>query len=130
LLCVASGIAFGTAPALRATRVDLSDTMKETGRGISGSRSWLSKTLLGLQVAISLVVLIGAGLFLRTLQNLRSVDPGFNPQNLVVFNVNPRLNGYDATRISSLFEALTQNLKTIPGVRGVAHSSDTLLSGN
>jgi predicted permease len=130
LLCLATGIAFGTAPALRATRVDLSGAMKENSRSVSGSRSLLSKALLGIQVAISLVVLIGAGLFLRTMQNLRNVDVGFNTQNLVVFNVTPRLNGYDAARSVILYDALQQNLKAIPGVRGVARSSDMLLSGN
>jgi predicted permease len=130
LLCIATGIAFGTAPALRATRVDLSGAMKEMSRSISRSRSTLSKSLLVVQVAISLVVLIGAGLFLRTLQNLRDVEVGFNTQSLVVFNVNPRLNGYDTVRVTSLYDQLHQNIKALPGVHAVAHSGDTLLSGN
>ena len=77
-LCLMTGIAFGLFPALRATRVDLSGSMKETSRNVTRSRTFLSKSLLVVQVAISLVVLIGAGLFLRTLHNLRNVEVGFN----------------------------------------------------
>src|SRR5688572_21601695 len=79
-LCLLTGVAFGLVPALRATRVDLSGSMKETSRSVTRSRTLLSKSLLVTQVAISVAVLIGAGLFLRTLYNLRSVDVGFNTQ--------------------------------------------------
>lgn len=82
-LCLLTGVAFGLVPALRATRVDLSGSMKETSRSVTRSRTLLSKSLLVTQVAISVVVLIGAGLFLRTLYNLRSVDVGFTTQNVV-----------------------------------------------
>src|SRR5262249_29004649 len=93
-VCLLTGIAFWLAPALRATRIDLSGSMKETSRSITRSRTVLTKSLLVVQVAISVVVLVGAGLFLRTLQNLRQVQVGFNIQNLVIFSVSPRLNGY------------------------------------
>src|SRR5204863_8796838 len=71
-----TGVVFGVAPALRATAMNVSATLKETSRSVVGSRSVLSRVLLVLQVAISLVLLIAAGLFLRALQNLRSVDVG------------------------------------------------------
>ncbi len=90
-----TGLIFGVAPALRATGMSVSTALKENSRGVVGSRSLLSRLLLVVQVAISLVLLVGAGLFLRTLQNLRHVDVGFNPQNLVIFRVNPQLNRYD-----------------------------------
>ena len=89
-LCLATGIAFGFFPALRATRIDLSASMKENSRSVIRSRTVLSKVLLVVQVAISVLVLIGAGLFLRTLQNLRNVQVGFNTQNLVIFGLQPR----------------------------------------
>src|SRR5213079_3214359 len=89
-----TGIIFGIAPALRATRVNVSAALKETSRTVAGSRSVLGKALLVVQVAISLVLLIGAGLFLRTVQNLRSVNVGFNANNLILFRVDPRLNRY------------------------------------
>ena len=72
-----TGVMFGLIPALRATQVDLASAMKENSRSVVGSRTWLSKALLVTQVAVSVVLLIGAGLFVRTLQNLRSVDVGF-----------------------------------------------------
>src|SRR6185436_2951602 len=83
-----TGIVFGIAPALRGTSMNVSSALKETSRGVVGSRSMLGRSLLVLQVAISLVLLIGSGLFLRTLSNLRHVDVGFNPENLLLFRVN------------------------------------------
>jgi putative ABC transport system permease protein len=82
------------------------------------------------QVALSLVLLTGAGLFLRTLDNLRAVDVGFNPQNLVLFNVNPRLNGYDEQRSGALYQQMQERLAAVAGVRGVALSNPALLSGS
>jgi predicted permease len=129
-LCLATGVAFGLVPALRATRIDLSGSMKEGSRSIIRSRTVLSKALLVVQVAISLIVLVGAGLFLRTLQNLRDVDAGFNTRNLIVFGVNPRMNAYEAVRVADLYDRLTQELSEIPGVTAVSHSQSTLLSGS
>src|SRR5262249_54855015 len=89
-----TGNLFGVAPALRGTGMNVSAALKETSRSVAGSRSLLSKGLLVVQVAISLMLLVGAGLFLRTLQNLRRVDVGFNPERLVLFRLNPSLNRY------------------------------------
>jgi predicted permease len=124
-----TGVAFGLAPALRATRVDLA-AMKEQSRSVVGSRSFVGKALVIVQVAVSLVLLIGAGLFLRTVQNLRQVDVGFNPHNLVVFRVNPQLNRYDETRIFGLYAEMLDRIGTLPGVRSAALSQPGLLSGN
>ena len=77
---------------------------------MTGSRTLLNRSLLVIQVAISLVLLIGAGLFLRTVDNLRRVDVGFNPNNLVIFRVNPQLNGYEQTRIASLYDQMGQRM--------------------
>ena len=125
-----TGIVFGIGPALRGTGMNLSSTLKETSRSVVGSRSILGKSLLIAQVAISLVLLVGAGLFLRTLQNLRHVDVGFNPQNLLLFRVNPQLNRYDEARIGTLYRDLMERIGTVPGVRGVAMSQPALLSGS
>ena len=84
--------------------MNVNSALKETGRSVVGSRSALGKSLLIVQVAISLVLLVGAGLFLRTLQNLRHVDVGFNPQNLLLFRVSPQLNRYDEKRIAALYQ--------------------------
>ena len=125
-----TGILFGLAPALRATGVNVSDALKQTGRSVAGSRSILSKGLLVVQVAISIVLIVGAGLFLRTLNNLRHVDVGFNPQNLLLLRINPQLIRYDAKRTSTLYNDLLQRIAAVPGVRGAALSNPALLSGS
>ena len=127
---MATGIVFGLAPALRATATNVSTTLKTTSRGVAGSRSVLGRSLLVAQVAISLVLLIGAGLFLHTLQNLRHVDVGFNPRQLVLFRVNPQLNRYEAARITTLYTEMLGRLREVPGVRAVALSQPALLSGS
>jgi predicted permease len=127
---VATGVAFGLIPALRATKVDLAGAMKEGGRSVTSTRSWLSKGLLVVQVAISVVLLVGAGLFLRTLGNLRSVEVGFNPNNLMMFRVNPSLNRYSPERIAELFRQIKTELSSLPGVTSVAYTRVALLSGS
>jgi predicted permease len=125
-----TGIVFGIAPALRGTRMNISSTLKETSRSVVGSRNLLTKSLLIVQVAISLVLLVGAGLFLRTLHNLRHVDIGFNPQNLLLFRVNPQLNRYDDARIGMLYRQMVERIGSVPGVQAVAMSQPALLSGS
>ena len=125
-----TGLLFGIAPALRGTGMNVNSALKETSRGVVGSRSVLSKILLVVQVGMSLVLLVGAGLFLRTLSNLRHVDVGFNPQNLVLFRVNPALNRYDEKRMTALYRDMLERLGTVPGVRGAAMSQPALLSGS
>jgi predicted permease len=129
-ITVLTGIVFGIAPALRATGVNLNDVLKQGSRSVAGSRSALSKSLLVVQVAISLVLLVGAGLFLRTLTNLRQVDVGFNPRNLLLFRINPQLNRYDEKRMSALYTQLLERISSVPGVRAVALSNPALLSGS
>jgi predicted permease len=127
---VVTGIVFGIAPALRATSLNVSAALKETSRSIAGSRSLLTRGLLVLQVAVSLVLLIAAGLFLQTLNNLRHVDVGFNTQNLVVFRVNPALNRYDDKKSNAVIEEIATRLKGVAGVRAVGVSSVPLLANN
>jgi predicted permease len=124
-----TGVVFGIAPAVRVTGTSANDALKDTSRSVTGSRTLLSKSLLVVQVAISLVLLIGAGLFLRTVDNLRQVDVGFNPRSLVLFRVNPQLNGYDPPRIASLYDQMVQRLLAVPGVQAVTLSNPPLLSG-
>jgi predicted permease len=127
---VVTGIVFGIAPALRATSLNVSAALKETSRSIAGSRSVLTRALLIVQVAVSLVLLIAAGLFLRTLSNLRHVDVGFNTQNLVIFRVNPALNRFDDRKTHTVIDDITTRLKGVAGVRAVGVSSVPLLAGN
>jgi len=125
-----AGVAFGIIPALRATRIDLAGVMKETSRSVMGSRTYLSRGLLVVQVAISIVLLVGAGLFLRTLQNLRQVDVGFNSANLLMFRLNPALNGYDAMKTRQVFREVQDSLLGLAGVQSVALANPPMLSGS
>ena len=125
-----TGVMFGIAPALRAAGMNVNATLKETSRSVAASRSVLSRVLLVLQVAISLVLLIAAGLFLRTLQNLRNVDVGFDTRNLVVFRISPMLNQYDDARTRGLYAQMLERLRSLPGVRSVALSNHPLLGGS
>jgi predicted permease len=130
-LSIATGILFGIAPALRSTRIDLTPALKESGRGTSGvSRSVLSKSLIVAQVAMSLVLLIGAGLIIRTLHNLQSIDAGFNRHNLLLFQLDPYLLGYKGERLTSLYKQVFERIETIPVARSVTFSRNALLSGS
>jgi predicted permease len=130
LLSLVTGAVFGIAPALRATDVSVHDTLKASGRSVIGSRRLLSRALLVLQVALSLVLLVGAGLFLTTLSNLRKVDVGFDTRNLLLFRVDPRLNQYDQARIADLYARLLERLRAVPGVRNASLSQPGLLTGS
>ncbi len=130
LVTALTGIVFGIMPALRATRLNVSAALKDSSRTVISSRSLLGKSLLVVQVAISLVLLIGAGLFLRTLQNLRTVDVGFNPRNLVMFNLNPGLLHYDEARYRPFYTRLLEELRTTPGVRAATLTNVMLISGS
>ncbi len=128
-LSLATGIVFGLVPALRATRVDLMPALKDSVRSSSlNSRSWLSKSLVVAQVAMSLLLLVGAGLFVRTLVNLERVETGFNARNLLLFTVEPKLIGYKEERLTNLYRQMTEHIEAVPGVRTVTFSRMPLLS--
>lgn len=130
LAAVLTSLFFGALPALRATDVDVNAGLKESARSIAGRRSILARTLLVVQVALSLVLLVGAGLFLQTVHELRRVDVGFDSDNLLLVRISPRLGGYDQPRATDLYRTLLERLEAIPGVRGVALSQPALLSGS
>ncbi|HEV2665860.1 MAG TPA: ABC transporter permease, partial [Blastocatellia bacterium] len=130
-LSLLTGIVFGLAPAWRATKVDLTPALKDSGRSSSGaSRSLLSRGLVVMQVALSLLLLVGAGLFVRTLLNLQRVDPGFNTKNLLLFSVSPNLIGYKDERLVQLYDRMTERLEALPGAPKVTFSSSPLLAQN
>jgi predicted permease len=119
---VVSGILFGLAPSLAAVRVQPLATLKQNGANATmGAKRFRSgKILVGAQVGLSLLLLIGAGLLLRTLQTLRHVSLGYDRQAVVLFTVRPGLNGYEGQKLVSYYEELGRRLRTIPGVRSVA----------
>ena len=128
-LSLVTGIVFGLAPAWRTTRVDLTPSLKDSGRGSSAvHRSLLSRGLVVVQVALSLLLLVGAGLFVRTLLNLQRVDPGFNTQNLLLFEVQPSLIGYKDDKLRQLYQQIGERVEAVPGVHAVTFSRLPLLS--
>src|SRR5215216_4401109 len=127
---ILTGILFGFAPALRATRVDLTPALKDNARSVSRGKSRLSKALLVAQVAMSLLLLIGAGLFIRTLRNLENVELGFNRENVLLFKIDPTLNGYKGARLTSLYEQILARVESTPGVRSASLSSHALISNS
>ncbi|MGH9717699.1 MAG: ABC transporter permease [Candidatus Acidiferrales bacterium] len=130
-----TGIIFGLAPAFRSTRIDLTPALKEGAgssavEGRAGGRSFsLGNGLVVAQVALAVVVLAGAGLLVRTLQNLRNVDPGFDTRNLLTFRLDPTLIGYKTPQIDALYQRLQQRLSAMPGVESVSYSTIAILSG-
>ena len=129
LLSAMTGIIFGLAPAWRSTKVDLTPVLKDSARSSSSAaRSLLSRGLVVLQVALSLLLLVGAGLFLRTLLNLQRVDTGFNTRNLLLFGIQPGLIGYKDDRLTQLYEQLSERLEAVPGVQAVTFSRTALLA--
>jgi predicted permease len=124
-----TGVLFGLVPAARATRLDLSSALKVSTRGSVGvSRSLLTKSLVVVQVALSVVLLVGAGLFLRTLRNLERVDLGFNQDNLLLFTLKPESGGYQKERLTQFYRQLFTRLDTIPGMSAATFSSIPLIA--
>ena len=124
-----TGFLFGLAPALRATRVDLNAALKEGGRGSRGSLSVLGKSLVVMQVGASLLLLVGAGLFLRTLRNLESVELGFNAESLLYFRIDADAKGYRREQVGPLCEQLLERIESLSGVTAATVSEFPLLSG-
>jgi predicted permease len=123
-----TGILFGLAPAVRATRLDVSPVLKAgLGSGPGHSRWLLGKALVAGQVSISLLLLIGAGMFVRSLQRLNSVDVGFNRENLLLFGVDASLSGYKDENLVGLYQRVQESVEALPGVKSVSLSRHTLI---
>jgi len=131
-ISILTGILFGLAPALKSTKPDLLPALKEDVPGSTGSGSrWnLRNGLVVLQVALSLLLLCGSGLFIRSLGNLRNVDTGFRSDRFVTVSIEPERHGYKGQRIRDFLERLRENIATLPGVQSVALSQITPLGGS
>jgi macrolide transport system ATP-binding/permease protein len=128
--CVA-GILFGLAPALQATRVEITRALKETRASEPrrrGQRFGLSQILVVSQIALSLLLVLGAALFVRTLANLHSVEVGFNPERLLTFSLDASQAGYKGPALTAFYAGLDERFRGLPGVRA-ATVSDTPLAG-
>src|SRR5262245_32776680 len=122
-----TGVLFGLAPAWRATSHDLATALKQSRR-TTGAVSRLSKGLIVAQVALSLLLLVGAGLFIRTLYNLERVNLGFNQENLLLFKLQPRQGGYKDERLLQFYERLFDRLDNLPGVRAATFMRTPLIA--
>lgn len=124
LVSLLTVLLFGIAPALRATRPHLAPALKESGRnfGGMGARSSWGKALVTAQVALSIVLLIGAGLLVRSLEKLQNFYPGFSAQHVLLASINPSLVGYQEPQVVTLYQQLLENIKSLPGVRSASFS--------
>jgi predicted permease len=128
---LSTALLFGTVPAFRATRVNVTDSLKDGGSQSSAApRGAVAKVLVVSQVALSLVLLVGAGLFVRSFLNLTNVDTGFNKENVLRLRVDASSAGYlEDTRLFNLYQQIEQRVSTLPGVRAASFSVFTFNEG-
>jgi predicted permease len=135
-VALVTGLLFGLVPALRGTRVDLTPTLKAAGptRRVAPTKILglaplgLGKFLVVAQVAISLLLVVGASLFVRTLVNLETLDVGFNRNNLLLFSIDPTTSGYSGQRVAAFYRNVQERLAALPGVRSTSFSQHALIS--
>ncbi|MEK6287033.1 MAG: ABC transporter permease [Acidobacteriota bacterium] len=127
---IVTGIVFGLAPALQSSGPDLNETLKEGGRGSTAGRHRMRSVLVVAEVALALVLLIGAGLMLKTFSRLRQIDAGFNPRNLLTmtFSLSPTRYS-EGTRARAFYKQLEQRIGSLPGVQAAAFTSSVPLGG-
>ena len=127
-----TGIIFGLVPALQTTKPNIAGTLKDQAGAVvgGGGNHRLRKGLVVVQVTLSLLLLVGAGLFVRSLANLRNLGPGFSPERLVAFQIDPSLNGFTPERLRIFYPQLSDALSSIPGVRSVGLASMRILEDN
>jgi predicted permease len=126
---ILTGIVFGLAPALRATRIDVAPALKENASNLTGRGFHLSKLLVVGQVALSLLLLVVAGLFVRSLANMQTLDVGYSRANLVLAQVDPGASGYAVADQKPMVLRLADRLRSVPGVIGVTFSENGIFSG-
>lgn len=130
-VAVVTGILFGLAPALRISRMDLASIMKDSSASTTGGREKhrLGNSLVIAQVAASLVLMVGAGLFVRTLVNYENEDYGFNQQHLLTFGLDASRQGYQGDRLVNLYAEVQEHLEALPGVVSAAAISEPPFNG-
>ena len=131
---LATGVLCGLAPSFRSARADLTPSLRENASTIPGAAlqgAWrvrLGDALVVAQVALSIVVLVGAGLLVRTLHKLQTLDPGFDTHNVLLFGIHPSLAGYTDHQTVQLYQQLQARFEALPGLVSASYSADTLLS--
>ena len=136
LVSLFTGIISGLAPAFRSLRLDLTPGLKQDSQSSwsaqqGGNRVLhMGNLLVALQAALAIVVLVGAGLFVHTLRNLKNLDPGFDTRNVLTFDLSPKLSGYKPDQIDELYRDLHEQFSALPGVLSVSYSQAALLEGS
>jgi len=131
-LTLLTGVVFGLLPALRASKPDQWGTLKDAAGAVTGTGGslFLRKGLVAAQVALSFLLLFGAGLFVRSLQNLQTTDTGLHMDNLLTFRLSPSLSGYDNPRTVNFYNELLERLRSTPGIVSASHAAVALLAGD
>src|SRR5438552_7596861 len=128
-VAVLTGILFGLAPALQGSRIDPMHALKATSRGLSGSGWSFKQSLVAFQVALCVVLLVGAGLFLQTLRNFLTLDPGFDRDHILTVWLDTHMAGYNADQLPSLYKQLIERVEAVPGVSSASLASCGLAVG-
>jgi predicted permease len=126
LIAVLAGILLGVAPAWSSSREDPASTLQQNTRSVAGTLSGLSKALIITQVALSLVLLLGAGLLIRSFQGLHSINLGFAKETLLEITLYPKPGGYQSIEVSTYHQQLLKRIADLPGVRSVSLAPDSL----
>ncbi len=127
---ILAGLVFSLVPALEFWRPDLTAALKQQVSTATTRQSLTKKIFVGVQIGLSVLLLFGAGLFVRTMKNLRAVDVGFRPDHLLTFSINPMLAGYNKDTATALQHRLLDAMGTLPGVKSVAATDDPELNGD
>ncbi len=130
LVSILTGVVFGLIPALQTSKVDLHETLKEAGRGNSGRRQWLRSSLVVTEIAAALMLLVGAGLLIRSFYRLHQVNPGFSYDRLLSLNIALPEQKYKQQQQRDFYERLLENLRAVPGVQSAAIASGLPLGNN
>ncbi|HZR23988.1 MAG TPA: ABC transporter permease [Vicinamibacterales bacterium] len=123
LATIGTGVLFGVIPAYRLANADLNETLKSVGRAVSGSRPVVRNTLAAAELALATLLLIGAGLLVQTLLQLERVHLGFDPHNVVTFQLSPPQSRYDTPKAVALYRRVLDTIREVPGVKSAGISS-------
>ncbi len=129
-VALAVSVLFSLAPALQLVRPDIVNSLKQQTSTAAGGTLSFRGLIVSLQVGLSVLLLVGAGLFVRTMQNLRHVDTGFNTSHLITFHIDPLLSGYTPEKVPLLHKTVLDTMASQPGVQAVGATDDPELAGN
>ena len=127
-IALAVSVIFSMAPAIQLVKPDLVSSLKQQAATATGGALSLRRFIVSLQVGLSVLLLVGSGLFVRTMQNLRHVDTGFNTSHLVTFHIDPQLSGYTSEKIPAVHKRALEAMAALPGVQSVGATNDVELA--